>query len=182
MLEGSYTNLGYLPPHPASVQAFADSPTVAATFFGTSDSTSQSGAASFEKLEDLALIITVSGAQEHVRWWIEQIGSRYQVDILAGVSAAVAPYVRPYYGEAGTGQIKGMLVGLAGAARYEELSGAGFSPNARENLIMQGYGQLLFVGIVVLGGTSSLMRHLLSRNREQDAKHSAPGSGTGGTR
>ena len=171
---GTFVNLGYLPPHPASVQTFVDNPAAGATLFAETNGSDRPGAeAPFRDLNDLALIITVSGTQEHVRWWIEQVGSRRQIDIVAGVSAAIAPYLQPYYGDMSSGQLKGMLVGLSGAAQYEKLSGALFSPNARENFVLQGYAQLLFVAVVILGGANSLLRSLLKRNSERTGGHSS---------
>ena len=58
----------------------------------------------------------------------------------------------------GETQIAGMLVGLAGAAEYEELTDAQFHPSARENLVLRGCAQLLLVAIVVASGMRSLIR------------------------
>jgi hypothetical protein len=107
------------------------------------------------QFSDLDLIVLVSNSQEHVRWWIEQvaIGSG-QPGIVAGVSASAAPHLLPYLG--GDGQIEGMLIGLAGAAEYEQLADAQFKPNANENLILLGCAQLLLVAIVLASGIRSL--------------------------
>jgi len=158
-----FINLGYLPPHPASLQAFMSNPLGGALFGGTAaplrpgqgEATSllqMPLAQRIRSFDDLDLVIVISGNQDHVRWWIEQVGSQHPVRIVAGVSAAIAPYLQPYYSEGGRGQLKGMLPGLAGAAAYEALAQARFSPSARENLILQGYAQVVLVIVVLLGG------------------------------
>ena len=153
-----YINLGYLPPHPASLQSFVNSPTGATTLFGTGQDPDRTPLGKrVERFDDLDLIVTVSGNQEHIRWWVEQVGSQRQIDIVAGVSASIAPYVQPYYNP-NSGQIKGMLVGLAGAADYETQ----FDPRvssyyAQQNLVLQGYGQIVLVVILLLSGISLVL-------------------------
>ena len=115
------------------------------------------------QFDDLDLIITISGDRDHVRWWVEQVGSQKQVDIVAAVSASVAPYIQPYYDEKGRGQIKGMLVGLAAVPQYERLTGTGVSPSAWENYIVLANAQLLLVAFVLLGAAVSLLKNLSTK-------------------
>jgi hypothetical protein len=110
---------------------------------------------------DLDAIVLVSASQEHTRWWIEQ--TRHVTPMLAAVSASVAPTLLPYYGTTGSAQLEGMLVGLAGAAEYERLCGAGFVPSARQNMILQGSAQILLAAIVLVSGISLLVRRALGR-------------------
>jgi hypothetical protein len=147
-----------------------------ATLLGTAVSADQAGrGVRIERFDDLDLIVTISDAQEHVRWLIEQIGSQRDIRIVAGVSAAIAPYVQPYYGSAGLNQLEGMLVGLTGAAAYEELSGAKVRPNARELMSMQGAAQIVLAGIVLLGGIRSLVgRSLGSSASSAQARQPGP--------
>jgi hypothetical protein len=147
-----YANLGYLPPHPASLQAFMATPTGGATMWG------EQGAGGLSGIDELSLIVLVSAHQEHVRWWIEQVGSRYDVDVVAAVSAASSSYVRPYYSDTGAGQLRGLLVGLAGAASYENMTGADYTPNARENMILLGSAQVLLAAILILSAVAALFR------------------------
>jgi hypothetical protein len=158
-------NLGYLPPHPTSMQAFLADPVGGAAMWG------QAGRAADTALGqeiagfgDLDLIVLVSASQEHTRWWIEQLASAQvgSSPILAGVSASVAPTLLPYYSQPAGSRLAGMLVGLAGAAEYEGLSDARFSPNARQNMILQGSAQMLLAAIVLVSGISLLVRGALA--------------------
>jgi hypothetical protein len=71
-----------------------------------------------ETLRDAALIVELAASQETVRWWVEQVRSQVNVPMVAGVSAAVEPYVRPYAG-GDTPQLAGLLAGIAEAALYQ---------------------------------------------------------------
>jgi hypothetical protein len=52
-----------------------------------------------------------------------------------------------------------MLVGLAGIADYEkQLAPQVALDYAQNNLVLQGYGQLLLVGILILSGITFLLR------------------------
>jgi hypothetical protein len=154
-----YLNLGYLPPHPASLQSFVYTPIGVAMLFGTDQEAAQTPLGQqIGQFDDLDLIITISASQEHVRWWIEQVVSQRPIELVAGVSAAIAPYVRPYYDPRG-GQVKGMLVGLAGAADYETRFEPWFSTYyAQQNLVLQGYAQIVLVVIVAISGMRFILR------------------------
>jgi hypothetical protein len=102
-----------------------------------------------------------------VRWWVEQSVVRDGPGTIAGVSSAIAPYVQPYYGDAGKGQIKGLLVGLAATSQYEELIGAGFMPRARENYIVQANVQILLAGVVLVVGIGSIIRRVIGRRAQR---------------
>jgi hypothetical protein len=163
----NYVNLGYLPAHPAALHAFMANPLSGAALYQPPPEMTAGGFA--ERITDwnsFDLIVLVSGDQVGVRWWIEQVGSQGQADIVAGVSAAIAPYIRPYYDEAGTGQITGILPGVAAVSQYEDIAGAGFVPSARENFVVQANVQLLLVGVVLLCGIRSLL-DLVARRRDR---------------
>ncbi len=153
-----YLNLGYLPPHPASLQALIGRPLNALTAGLQIDLATTSLGSRVTDLNEIDLIVTISGSVDHVRWWIEQVGTRYGIDIVAGVSAATAPYVLPYY-QGDYGQIKGLLIGLAGAADYErKLTGGTPLDYAQRNLALQGYGQLVMVMILLLSGITLVLK------------------------
>jgi hypothetical protein len=156
-----YVNLGYLPPHPASVQAFMENPFGGVTLWEpTLDVAQTSLGQRVRGFDDLDLIVTVSGDRDHVRWWVEQVGSQYDVAIVAGVSASIAPYIQPYYAEKERGQIKGMLVGLAAVPQYEQLIGAQVYPSSWESYVVLANAQVLLAVVVVVGAVFSLLRRL----------------------
>jgi hypothetical protein len=155
-----YLNLGYLPPHPASLQAFMANPLAGGALW----SAAQTDAAQTPlgqraaRFEDYELIVMVSSDQDHVRWWVEQAATRTsRARIVAGVSASAATYLLPYLAGAEGGQIEGLLVGLPGAAEYERRADIPLWPNARENLVLLGVAQLLLAAIVLASGIRSVV-------------------------
>jgi hypothetical protein len=159
-----YVDLGYLPPHPASLLAFMSDPLGGAAHFGdTADPADTVLGRQVRAFSDLDMIITITGDRDHVRWWIEQVQPRTQIRLLAAVPAAVTPYVEPYYSEIGTGQIAGILGGLGPTAQYEELLQADFMPSARLSYVVETNALLLFTGVVLVSGLGSLLGSLSRR-------------------
>ncbi|MCD6554835.1 MAG: zinc ribbon domain-containing protein [Anaerolineae bacterium] len=154
-----YINLGYLPNLPASLRAFAGlNPMASYTYEGTPASETPLGQR-INRLSDFGLIVELAAGQDTLRWWIEQVGSRYPgLPMVAGVSASLDPYVRPYYETPGRRQLKGLLVGLPGAAQYEGLTGR--TGRALDNLESQGLAHLTIVAVIVVGNIVYLVSRL----------------------
>ncbi|HID87708.1 MAG TPA: zinc ribbon domain-containing protein [Anaerolineae bacterium] len=115
-----HVNLGYLAGQEAALRAFAGDPlgAVGRDYVARRPLTDFAAMEGVGGIEDVALIVELAGSQEPLRWWIEQVGSRYDVALVAGVTAAAEPQVRPYYQ---SGQLLGLISGLPGAAQYERL-------------------------------------------------------------
>jgi len=171
-----YVDLGYLPPHPASLLAFMSNPLGGAARFGTTEDPAETILGrEVRTFADLDMIVTITGDRDHVRWWIEQVRSRVEIDLLAAVPAAITPYVEPYYSELGTGQIVGILGGLGPTAQYEELIGADFVPSARLSYIVETNALLLFTCVVLVSGLGSLLGSLSRRGAPVKARGTAAG-------
>jgi hypothetical protein len=74
-------------------------------------------------VKDIALIVEFAGAPEYLRLWLEQVQGPYGIPMVAGVSATVDPFARPYHRNEASRQLLGLMTGLVGAAEYERLSG-----------------------------------------------------------
>lgn len=106
-------------------------------------------------LEDVDLIIVLAGSQEHLRRWVEQVQAPYKVAMVAGVSAQVDPAARPYYR---SGQLKGLLSGLVGAAEYERLNQ---HPGvALSRMLPQAAAHLVIALFILLGNFAYLVERL----------------------
>jgi len=70
------------------------------------------------KLSDIALVVTMAGDRLHVQRWLEQVQAPYGVPLAAVMTAAAEPGLSPYFS---SGQLRGMVGGLPGAAEYEVL-------------------------------------------------------------
>ncbi len=147
-------NLGYLPGQTMGVRnlAFLSS----ASLFQTEAATLQQNPAwqDVNTLQDVALIVVVADSPLPVRWWVEQMGPGTPGDrpLVAAVSAAADPSVRPYYNQLDpqSGQLLGLLSGVRDGAAYENRLGE--PGRAVQSLAAQSVAHLGLVAIS-LGGT-----------------------------
>jgi hypothetical protein len=71
-----------------------------------------------QNYEQFSLLVNVSAGFPGTKEWVQQVVSRYHLPMVAGVTAVSAPEYYPYLQ---TGQLHGLLGGMAGAAEYEAL-------------------------------------------------------------
>jgi hypothetical protein len=66
------------------------------------------------------LLISMSAGYPGTKEYVQQVQARFHIPMVAGVTAVSAPEFYPYLQ---TGQLRGMLGGMAGAAEYEKARG-----------------------------------------------------------
>jgi hypothetical protein len=66
------------------------------------------------------LLVSISGGYPGTKEWVQQVNSRFHLPMVSGCTAVSAPEYFPYLQ---SGQLRGMLGGMAGAAEYELLLG-----------------------------------------------------------
>ncbi len=156
-----YIHLGYLPNQVAAVRYFLDAgPT------GEGQSDYKSGqpvtqspiAQGISDLSSVDLMIELTGNEGTLRTWVEQVAARTDLPLVAGVSAAIAPYAQPYLD---SGQLRALLVGLPGAAEYEAQSGR--AGKAINSLGSQVAAQAVIVLLILLGNVI----HLVTRGGKE---------------
>ena len=156
-----YLNLGYLPGREAGLRILTEEPLEAFSrdFRDDVPLTEFAMAEELAKMGDLALIVELAGSEEVARMWLEQVGSRQEVPIVAGVTAAAEQGMRPYLE---SGQLRGLLSGLVGAAEYEQATqGRG---RARAALGAQSAAHLAILFLVVVGN----LVYLVTRARKRE--------------
>jgi hypothetical protein len=128
-LSGSYVNYGYLAGGLVGVQNFVQSPqTVFLTGHEVLDHAAQQKFDQIDSLADLAMIIVVSDRPEVARNWIEQVRPTLEnMPLIMVLSAQAGPVIHPYI-EAESGQIQGMIVGLADGVAFESIVGQSSIP------------------------------------------------------
>ena len=169
-----YVNLGYISGGPVGLLQFAVDPRTAfvSDFGGNAKVWQTLPLATVHSLADFGLIVLVSGSPESTRAWLEQ-AQPYAGDTktVAVISAGAEPMVRPYYDDPNANSIigghlplKGLIVGLGGAAAYER---ATYAPAAATALWPAlGGGLLAAAVIILLGNLVVLLAAALPRRRK----------------
>jgi hypothetical protein len=153
-----YVNLGYLPYQPATLQAFVSNPAGGEDYREREPVSSFPIASNLKSIEDIAIVVELAGGPETLRWWVEQVGARYGTKMVAGITASIDPYVRPYYQGR---QLSGLLVGIPGAADYEALNR--LPGEAMEDLDSQSMAHLVVITIIIIGNLGYLINQWLRR-------------------
>jgi hypothetical protein len=151
---GRTLNLGYLPGQTAGVRSLAFLSSLPAFHDWRQTLNEYPTWQDVDSLEDVALIVTVADSPFAVRWWVEQMGPGTQANrpMVAAISAAADPSVRPYYDrmDPQSGQLLGLVSGVTDAAAYENRLGQ--PGRAVNSLAAQSVAHLGLV-VVSLGGT-----------------------------
>jgi len=105
-------------------------------------------------LSNMSLMVVLTGNANNLRWWVEQITAvetdlEKDLFLVAGVSAAIEPLVRPYY-DMSSPQIDGLIVGLKGAVDYERRLNWQDGP-AHIRLSGQVIGQIAVLALILIG-------------------------------
>jgi hypothetical protein len=163
-----YIDLGYLPGDAAGIQAFARWPRTAVGPRGQQESFWDTPfLAGINGLNDFSALVIVTDNPDTGRIWVEQTGMVLQdKPILMVISAQAEPVLRPYYD---SGQVRGMLTGLAGGAVYEAQRGQ--PALAHDYWDAFGFGLLGIQTLILVGGGWSLVSGILARRKERDADY-----------
>lgn len=112
---------------------------------------------------DVGLLVSLSSG-DPPKWWIEYAQNRFGVKVGAGITAVSASEFYPYLQ---TGQFSGLMVGMKGAAEYEEEVesnlGIKVRRKASESLPSLTYAHVVIILFIVIGNTG----YFISRRRER---------------
>jgi hypothetical protein len=169
----NYFPLGYLAAGPIGLRAFSANPWLAVFGQSTPHGWPQATIDSLRSAGNFSAIIILAAEPSVLQSWIEQVHTAAPaVPLVAVISAAAEPLVRPYY-ESALPSLQGMVVGLAGAEAYECLnatdpaSGRCGRPGVADPMWdMFGMAMLTAVMILLVGGVASLIRRGLSTMRK----------------
>ena len=92
------------------------------------------------------LIVNMSGGYRVTKEWVQQVQARFHVPLISGCTAVSAPEYYPYLQ---SGQLQGLLGGMAGAAEYEKLRGE--KGTATRGMDAQSMAHVLVAVMIVLG-------------------------------
>jgi hypothetical protein len=147
---GQYADLGYLPGGLAGVFDFSQDPAAVVPLGADSNEVwSLPVMQGVTHLSDFAAIIVLTDSVETGRVWIEQTTlARGNASLLLVSSAQAGPMFLPY---ADSGQVKGLVTGLGGAAGAEQANG-GLPGFVRRYWDAYSLGLLLAVVVMLVGG------------------------------
>ena len=159
-----FANLGYIPGGIAGLRAFAETP--AQVFPRSLDQQEvwiTAPLTTEATLADFTLALVITDNPDTARAWIEQAEPVLKPSpLLMIISAQAEPMIRPYYD---SGQVQGMITGLAGGAAYENKRG-------RSGLASQYWdafsASLLVATILILiGGLVNASLASMARNKRK---------------
>jgi hypothetical protein len=96
------------------------------------------------------LLVSISAGYPGTKEWVQQVQSRFHLPMVSGCTAVSAPEYYPYLQ---SGQLLGLLGGMAGAAEYEKLRGE--KGAATRGMDAQSMAHV-FVAIMILAGNAVL--------------------------
>lgn len=165
--EGQFTNLGYLPGGELGIRAFVQNP-LQAKPLDVSQNPSQLQPISV--VQFVAVIVLTDNAN-YGRVWIEQATAAtsplpFPAPIVLITSAQAGPMIQPYYV---SGQVKGIVNGLYGAAIFEQ-NNAGRPGTARKYWDAYSLGMLLAMSMLALGGLWNLALGTRDRSTLKEVK------------
>jgi hypothetical protein len=139
-----YVNLGFLAGGASGVQYFSTSPSKAAPYTLNGQPAWQlPPLQGINKLNDFSALLILTDNAETGRVWIEQTSTTIgATPLLMVVSAQAEPMLLPYFD---SGQIKGMVTGLAGGEAYSQTF---LRPDGQKEFV-QNYWNSFSSGIVV---------------------------------
>jgi len=161
LIDPRVTELGYLPGDIQGMASFANNPsyTLPVSTDGVHVWEDTQVLQDVGSLSGFAALILLTENSETARNWIEQVeGHLGNTPLLMVVSAQAEPMIRPYFE---SGQVDGMVTGLAGGKAYEQAMGisglsAGYWSSFRSGLFV-------IELIIIFGGFWSLFGSLRDR-------------------
>jgi hypothetical protein len=99
-----------------------------------------------KNLASVKLLVNISAGYPGTKEWVQQTQSRFRLKIVSGCTAVSAP---EYYAYLQSGQLLGLLGGMAGAAEYEKMMG--IIGSATKGMDAQSSVHLLVMFCILLG-------------------------------
>jgi len=94
------------------------------------------------------LLVSISSGYPGTKEYVQQVQGRFHIKMIAGVTAVSAPEYYPYLQ---SGQLLGLLGGMAGAAEYEKARNE--AGGATRGMVPQSFAHL-FVAFCILAGNA----------------------------
>jgi len=120
----------------------------------------------FTDMRDVDVIVPCTGSSDGL-FYVSHLNAAYGTPIIMAGTAPVLPFIGPFLA---SGQVKGAIIGLSGAAEYEIL--AGVPGQATGAMDAQSMGHLLIVGLVLIGNLGFLYGKRVNGKNGQNGRRS----------
>lgn len=156
-------NLGYIPGGTSAIRSFGFEPLKAAPKdLNGKDTVSMPIMQGVKDCRDFDVVIDFVAGSPGTADWVQQVQGPLGIKLLAGAVTVEIPSKMPYIQ---SGQIKGLLQGLRGAAEYEVLSGnVGV---AAAGMDAQSLGHLLIITLIVTGNIAYFVTNKKTKSDKQ---------------
>ncbi|MFN0152678.1 MAG: hypothetical protein ACKVU1_18400 [bacterium] len=114
-----------------------------------------------KSFHDVAILLSVSAGYPGTKEWLQQVQGRWQLKTASLTTAVSEPEFVPNYQ---SGQLVGLVGGLAGAAEYETLIGVPGA--ATKGMDAQSLGHLVIIALIVVSNAV----YLAKRGKAREAK------------
>jgi hypothetical protein len=163
-LSANTVNLGYIAGGSTGLQGFALRPAgVIQKGWNGQPAWNKPALAGVSSLDQFAAVIVLSENADLSRDWIEQVQPRMgSVPLLIATSAQTGPLLQPY---SASGQIKGLVAGISGAAAYENILGKPSRGSTLWGLYL--VGQILAILLIFLGLILRVTRDRQNQTRRE---------------
>ena len=111
-----------------------------------------------DNFNQVALFVNISAGYPGTKEWVQQVQGRFNVKMVSGSTAVQAPEIYPYLQ---SGQVLGLLGGMAGAAEYEK--SIAWPGPATKGMDAQSSAHLFIVVLILLGNAIYFARRRESR-------------------
>jgi len=112
-----------------------------------------------KNIDDIGLIIDVTGSERYAYWIIIQ--TTYKVPLAVACTAVTTPDLYPFLDSK---QLIGVLSGLKGATEYERLIRGSHREITLQMMMSQSMAHLLIIILIILGNIGLLLERRLGRN------------------
>jgi len=106
-----------------------------------------------KNFDSIALMVNFSVGHPGIREWLQQVQRRYNVKTLCGATGIMSPDLYSFYQ---SGQLKGLLAGLVGAAEYEILLNRPAMANA--GMTIQSFIHLTIILLIIVGNIAFFLQ------------------------
>ena len=100
-------------------------------------------------------MVNFSVGHPGIREWLQQVQRRYNVKMLCGATGIMSPDLYSFYQ---SGQLKGFLAGLVGAAEYESLLNR--PAMAHAGMTVQSFEHLIVILLIIVANIAFFLQKL----------------------